>query len=544
MHPISRHFIDIDGRQVHYRRAGQGPALLLIHQSPQNSRMWLEMIARYAPHFTVIAPDTPGFGYSDPLPADGARDMAAFGHATWQLVQALGLERVAVFGMHTGGLVATWLAWAHPEAVSALVVDGYAAFTPEESALYGDAYLPPFVPSWDGAHLRWLWSRIREQKYFFPWYDGRAEAAMGIAPATLDATHEAVMDVLDVGDHYRTGYAAAFAHNDHHWVSQLQMPALIFYRHGDPLLAHMPRLRNLPAYVSVIEEPGSIPAMLACMDRWLPTVMAAEPDAPQPPAVPVAAHWQRRLVATDAGEVAGWYRHGDGPLAVHLHAPGSAPLTPAQCTGCGPALLVDLPGHGASCETRAALDVPTMVAGIGALIDALPLQSALQLHIHGAAAAYLPGLHTRYQQRLQGAHLDTPWLLDGDEQACLLANLPVTHIDRAGGHLGDAWHWERERHLLWPWLPASAAARRLVDAPAPAQVHANVVELLRLGPRLAPLLAAATPAGLAGQLRALPLPLTVSAEPANDYQGRAAALLAQPARPEPRRPELAKDPPP
>jgi pimeloyl-ACP methyl ester carboxylesterase len=51
MHAITRHFVDINGRQVHYRRAGQGPALLLIHQSPQNSRMWAEMMARYAPHF-------------------------------------------------------------------------------------------------------------------------------------------------------------------------------------------------------------------------------------------------------------------------------------------------------------------------------------------------------------------------------------------------------------------------------------------------------------------------------------------------------------
>ena len=57
-------------------------------------------------------------------------------------------------------------------------------------------------------------------------------------------------------------------------------------------------------------------------------------------------------------------------------------------------------------------------------------------------------------------------------------------------------------------------------------MHANVVELLRLGPRLAPLLAAATPADLSDQLRQLGIPLSVSAEPANDYQGRAAALLS------------------
>lgn len=526
MSRISRHFIDINGRQVHYRRAGSGPALLLIHQSPQNSRMWLEMIARYAPHFTVIAPDTPGFGYSDPLPADGPCDMAAFGHATWELVQALGLERVAVFGMHTGGLVATWLAWAHPETVSALVVDGYAAFTPEESALYGAAYLPPFVPQWDGSHLRWLWSRIREQKYFFPWYDGRAAAAMAIAPATVQATHEAVMDVLDVGDHYRTGYAAAFAHNDHHWVSELKVPSLIVFRHGDPLLAHMPRLTGLPANVAVIEEPDGIPAMLQRLDAWLPAMLAGEPDAPAVPATVLAGHWQRVLVATAYGEVAGWHRPGAGTLQVRLHAPGSAPFTPAEVADDGAVLLVDLPGHGASSETSAGLEVAAMVDGISALITALAPETPLALYVHGTAAAYLPGLLAVLGPRLRGAHLDTPWLLTAEEQACLLANLPVTTVDRAAGHLGDAWHWERERHLLWPWLPSSAAARRLVDAPDPARVHANVVELLRLGPRLAPLLAAATPADLSDQLRQLGIPLSVSAEPANDYQGRAAALLS------------------
>lgn len=526
MTEITRHFIDINGRQVHYRRAGQGPALLLIHQSPQNSRMWLEMIARYAPQFTVIAPDTPGFGYSDPLPADGPRDMAAFGHATWQLVQALGLERVAVFGMHTGGLVATWLAWAHPQAVSALVVDGYAAFTPEESALYGDAYLPPFVPAWDGSHLRWLWCRMREQKYFFPWYDGRAAAAMAIEPASVQATHDAVMDVLDVGDHYRTGYAAAFAHNDHHWVRELKVPALLVFRHGDPLLAHMPRLTELPANVAVVEEPGSIPAMLQRLDGWLPATLGNEPAAPPAVVAPRADHWQRVLVATADGEVAGWHRPGSGVLQVWLHAPGSAPFTQADVAGDGPLLLVDLPGHGASSETSAVLDVVTVVAGIAALIRAVEAQALLALRLHGAAAGYLPGLVATLGARVQSAHLDGPWLLDAAEQACLLANLPVTHIDRAGGHLGDAWHWERERHLLWPWLPPTAAARRLVDAPAPDRVHANVVELLRLGPRLAPLLAAATPADLAQQLRGLPLTLSVSAEPANDYQGRAAALLS------------------
>ena len=68
-HPtIRRHFVTINGeRQVHYRRAGRGPAVVLLHQSPTSSREHTRLIERLMSEFTVIAPDTPGNGLSDPL---------------------------------------------------------------------------------------------------------------------------------------------------------------------------------------------------------------------------------------------------------------------------------------------------------------------------------------------------------------------------------------------------------------------------------------------------------------------------------------------
>lgn len=524
---ISRGFVSIDGRQVHFRHAGSGPALLLIHQSPQNSRMWLPMIERFARHYTVIAPDTPGFGYSDPLPGKPMR-IAEFGQATQAFADALGLQRYAVFGMHTGGLIATWLAWADPRRVGALVVDGYAAFTPEESATYGETYLPPFVPQWDGSHLRWLWSRMREQKYFFPWYDGRAQAAMLIPPQTTASTREAVMDVLEVGDTYRAGYAAAFRHNDHHWLSELKMPAWLVYRHGDPLLAHMPRLRDLPANVAVVEEAAGIPAMQAAMEQWLAQAMAGEPAFEPPVPAPVAAGgWQRRIIGTAAGDLACWRRPGQGRLRVHLHAPGTRPTPPSRIdTGSDAWLLPDLPGHGASGEIEVELELSAMVNAVLAAIAAEPAELPIVLETHGAAAGYVPALVAALGTRVCEAVVHAPWLLDAGEQALLLEGLPTTRIDRAGGYLCDAWQWERERHLLWPWMPPGAAARRRVDAPSPALVHDNVVELLRLETRLRTLLRDATPTDLGQQLRALPVPLRVVAEPESDYLGRAAALLA------------------
>jgi pimeloyl-ACP methyl ester carboxylesterase len=525
MTSIQRRFVSVNGRQVHYRIAGTGPALLLIHQSPQNSRMWHAMMQRFADRYTVIAPDTPGFGYSDPLPGN-PMTIADFGTATLAFCEAIGLQRFAVFGMHTGGLIATWLAWANPQRVAALVVDGYAAFTPEESALYGDAYLPPFVPQWDGSHLRWLWSRMREQKYYFPWYDGRAEAAMRIAPQTTESTRETVMDVLDVGDTYRAGYAAAFRHNDHHWVSELKMPSWLVFRHGDPLLAHMPRLLDLPGNVQLIEEPDGIAAMHAKMDAWLVQVLSVEPVFEARVTEASSAGWQRRIIATAAGDMAVWECAGEGPLHLVLHAPGTRPLSPAQLpVSEGAWLLPDLPGHGASCETDSELGADVVVQ---ALLDALRGNDTqpLLIEAHGGAAGYVPALVDALGARVQNVLLHSPWLLDAAEQAVLLDNLPTTVIDRAGGYLCDVWQWERERHLLWPWMAPSADARRRVDAPSPACVHANVVELLRLGPRLHTLLRDATAPDLAARLRALPVPLQVNADSESDFQGRAAALSA------------------
>ncbi|MDW8480182.1 MAG: hypothetical protein RML12_10830 [Xanthomonadales bacterium] len=68
----------------------------------------------------------------------------------------------------TGGLVAAELGRLAPGRVAAVLVDGYAWFTPEEQAELDERYLPPFEPRWDGSHLAWLWARLREQRLVLP----------------------------------------------------------------------------------------------------------------------------------------------------------------------------------------------------------------------------------------------------------------------------------------------------------------------------------------------------------------------------------------
>ena len=530
---VHRRFVRIGQRLVHLRYAGSGPALVLLHQSPQNSRMWLDMIGRFADRYTVIAPDTPGFGYSESL-AVAEPSIADLARATVEVLDALEIARFAVFGMHTGGLVAAQIAAAYPDRVSALVVDGYAAFTPEESALYGERYLPPFAPAWDGSHLRWLWSRMREQKYFFPWYDDRAQAAMAIDPHTTASTHEAVMDVLEVGDAYRAGYGAAFRHVEHGFLSTITAPSLLVFRRGDPLLAHLPRLPALHDNVQAMVEEGGIDGMHARMHALFDDVLAGElpvalggDGGSNQSGVPDGSGWSRHIVACAVGDIAVSARTGSGGLRLVLHAPGERPLPTSALEGGAAAVLApDLPGHGASSEVTASLGVRTMVTAILAALDGADDSLPITIESHGAAAGYVPALAARLGTRLQRIVLHRPWLLEADEAATLLAQLPDPTLLRAGGHLDEAWQWERERHLLWPWMKPSAAARRTVAAPTPAQVNDNVVELLQLGERCEVMFREAATPGLAERLSALGVPMSAgSSDPSDDFHGRAAALL-------------------
>src|SRR5687767_10607772 len=100
MSEIRRGYTSNRWGQVHYREAGSGPPLVLLHLTSAWSDMYTELIPYLATSRRVIAPDTPGYGLSDPPPeAPGPSGYAA---ALAETFDALGIDRAAVFGHHTG----------------------------------------------------------------------------------------------------------------------------------------------------------------------------------------------------------------------------------------------------------------------------------------------------------------------------------------------------------------------------------------------------------------------------------------------------------
>lgn len=127
--------IDLPDGRLAYRWAGSGPPVLLLHGWAGSSRHWLFAPPALGEHFTLIAPDLPGFGNS-PAPT-GSADLTTLTRATLGLVDALGLPYFAVVGHSLGSAVALLAAVARPQQVARMALISFGvARSPDELALY------------------------------------------------------------------------------------------------------------------------------------------------------------------------------------------------------------------------------------------------------------------------------------------------------------------------------------------------------------------------------------------------------------------------
>jgi pimeloyl-ACP methyl ester carboxylesterase len=121
----SIHRIDADGVRVFYRAAGDpaAPVVLLLHGFPASSFMFRDLIPRLANHYRVIAPDLPGFGFTE-VPANRQYRRYSFDGLTSTLgafTKALGLDRYALYVFDYGAPAGFRLAMRHPDRVTAIV---------------------------------------------------------------------------------------------------------------------------------------------------------------------------------------------------------------------------------------------------------------------------------------------------------------------------------------------------------------------------------------------------------------------------------------
>ena len=110
----------VEGGTLSVTVGGSGPAVLLIHGYAESSRMWKPLAQTLAPHFSVIAPDLPGFGDSS-IPTTDV-DMKTAAQRLHTAVTSLGYKRVRVVGHDIGLMVAYAYAAMYPQEVERLAL--------------------------------------------------------------------------------------------------------------------------------------------------------------------------------------------------------------------------------------------------------------------------------------------------------------------------------------------------------------------------------------------------------------------------------------
>lgn len=262
---ILRGFVSIAEGQVHYRGGGSGAArpLWMVHASPASSLTLVPLMRVLGQTRRVIAPDTLGNGDSAaPLPA--APDIEYYADSSLRVMDALGLDKVDLYGSHTGAHIVTEMALAHPDRFGRMILDGIAMFSADEKQDFLANYAPPIRPDAFGTQFHWAWHFVRDQGWFFPYFRRDPAHLRGIAPPGADSMHELTVEVLKSIRTYHLAYRAAFVHPDAMRLPLVLLPTLVMADTSDPLRAGVATAASLvPGSRSLIWDDAAQPGAAA-----------------------------------------------------------------------------------------------------------------------------------------------------------------------------------------------------------------------------------------------------------------------------------------
>lgn len=136
--------VEVDGVEVFYREAGppDAPVVLLPHGYPSSSFQYRGLLRALADKWRLLAPDFPGFGYSE-APADFDYTFGGYAELLDKFLGKLGVQRFALYLFDYGSQVGFQLAIRDPSRVVALIIQN------------GDAYEETLGPKYEPLKAYW-----------------------------------------------------------------------------------------------------------------------------------------------------------------------------------------------------------------------------------------------------------------------------------------------------------------------------------------------------------------------------------------------------
>ncbi|MEH6305510.1 alpha/beta hydrolase [Olivibacter sp. CPCC 100613] len=138
--------LNVQGLHIFYREAGpmEAPILLLLHGYPTSSHMFRHLIPILATRYHVIAPDLPGFGYSDaPDRIEFTYTFNNLAKTMQSFINALNLQRFALYVFDYGAPTGYRLALSNPEKITGIISQN------------GNAYTEGLGPDWSPIQKYW-----------------------------------------------------------------------------------------------------------------------------------------------------------------------------------------------------------------------------------------------------------------------------------------------------------------------------------------------------------------------------------------------------
>lgn len=204
-----------DQGAIRYTEAGSGEALLLLHANPRSHRYFRHVLPLLGARCRAIAADIPGFGDSHPVPRPASIEGLA--ECFVRMLDALGLERAHLVGLHTGNKIAAALAAGWPDRVGSVVLAGQThSLIPDKAGRDAairnivEHYFPHYAEDAEGAHRLRQWAAVHAETQGL-WWPHRLRTAARIEAADIENAQERVMDYLKGWRSIVPVYEAIFA---------------------------------------------------------------------------------------------------------------------------------------------------------------------------------------------------------------------------------------------------------------------------------------------------------------------------------------------
>jgi len=228
---MKRGYADTPEGQIHYYVHGRGEPLLLLHETPRSARSFAPIMRLLGGRFRCFAPDTLGFGGSDPLPAkarmeDLARSMVHF-------LDAQGIRRAHVLGFHTGNKIAPAMAAAFPDRIGKVVLVGMThslvvSRKDRDAAIMKIVrkYMTAYRASQDGSHLLRAWGSDYHGIAGI-WWDPAVMTGRRITDEALRRQELRTIEMIECRRSVKQIYAMNFGFDMSATLRRVKAPALV-----------------------------------------------------------------------------------------------------------------------------------------------------------------------------------------------------------------------------------------------------------------------------------------------------------------------------